>query len=285
MSPADETSVTTSDAGTVRGGPLAHKINYLFETVRRPDGKSYSNEEVAEAITELGEATISGTYLWYLRRGDRDNPTKKHLEVLARFFGVSPAYFFDDAPGLPHPRAERAQVGHPPAMQPPAARSEVPHPQHRPPEAGHPQADWLAEASPGTTHPGMGHPPGASPGHHPADYSTGPHTIGQHQSTAHGTVNPPGTHPGAHPSPTHSSPTHGGPTHGGPHESSAHPGAPYSSAAHGTVWPDDDGRWVAALLHGLSPRSLRAVADVISRVRELEGLPVTHPGPAFHSER
>jgi hypothetical protein len=92
MSPANE----PSDAGAAAEGTLAQKINHLFETVRRPDGKSYSNEEVAEAINERGEATISGTYLWYLRRGDRDNPTKKHLEVLARFFDVSPAYFFDD---------------------------------------------------------------------------------------------------------------------------------------------------------------------------------------------
>jgi transcriptional regulator with XRE-family HTH domain len=31
-----------------------------------------------------------------LRKGQRDNPTKKHLEALADFFGVPPAYFFDD---------------------------------------------------------------------------------------------------------------------------------------------------------------------------------------------
>lgn len=97
MSPTDEPSDATGNAGVVVGGSLASKINYLFETVRRADGKPYSNEEVAEAITELGEASISGTYLWYLRRGDRDNPTKKHLETLARFFDVSPAFFFDDA--------------------------------------------------------------------------------------------------------------------------------------------------------------------------------------------
>jgi transcriptional regulator with XRE-family HTH domain len=32
-----------------------------------------------------------------LRKGVRDNPTKRHLEALADFFGVAPAYFFDDA--------------------------------------------------------------------------------------------------------------------------------------------------------------------------------------------
>ena len=44
-----------------------------------------------------GGPTISATYIWQLRKGIRDNPTKKHLEALAGFFGVPPAYFFDDA--------------------------------------------------------------------------------------------------------------------------------------------------------------------------------------------
>jgi transcriptional regulator with XRE-family HTH domain len=96
MSAPDEPSATAGDTDSGRGWSLAHKINHLFETIRRPDGKPYSNEEVAEAINCRGDATISGTYLWYLRKGDRDNPTKKHLEVLARFFDVSPAFFFDD---------------------------------------------------------------------------------------------------------------------------------------------------------------------------------------------
>jgi transcriptional regulator with XRE-family HTH domain len=96
MSAFDEPVATTGDAEAGGVWSLANKINHLFETVRRPDGKPYSNEEVAEAINGRGDVTISGTYLWYLRRGDRDNPTKKHLEVLARFFDVSPAYFFDD---------------------------------------------------------------------------------------------------------------------------------------------------------------------------------------------
>jgi transcriptional regulator with XRE-family HTH domain len=95
------TDPLTATAGPAPEGSLAGKINQLFETVRRADGKPYSNEDVAEAINGRGEATISGTYLWYLRRGDRDNPTKKHLEVLARFFDVSPAFFFDDQPARP----------------------------------------------------------------------------------------------------------------------------------------------------------------------------------------
>ncbi|MFG2059410.1 helix-turn-helix domain-containing protein [Micromonospora sp. NPDC048930] len=77
---------------------LADKINNLFDTIRRPDGTPHSNEEVAAAMAKTGgTSTISATYLWLLRRGERDNPTKRHLEALAKFFDVSPAYFFDDA--------------------------------------------------------------------------------------------------------------------------------------------------------------------------------------------
>jgi transcriptional regulator with XRE-family HTH domain len=76
---------------------LAHKLDHLFHTVHPADRGEFSFEEVAEAIRARGGPTISATYLWQLRRGLRDNPTKKHLEALAGFFGVPPAYFFDDA--------------------------------------------------------------------------------------------------------------------------------------------------------------------------------------------
>lgn len=75
---------------------LAEKLNHLFRDIH-PSGRSeYSNEEVASAIAARGGPTISATYLWQLRKGIRDNPTKKHVEALAAYFGVPPAYFFDD---------------------------------------------------------------------------------------------------------------------------------------------------------------------------------------------
>ena len=75
---------------------LADKLNHLFATVHPADRGPYSNEEVAVAIRGR-RPTISGTYIWLLRKGERDNPTLKHLEALAAFFGVPAAYFFDDA--------------------------------------------------------------------------------------------------------------------------------------------------------------------------------------------
>lgn len=74
---------------------FAAKLNHLFETVVPVGGGTYSTEEVARAISS-GSVSISGSYIWLLRKGQRDNPTLKHIEALARFFGVPPAYFFED---------------------------------------------------------------------------------------------------------------------------------------------------------------------------------------------
>ena len=75
---------------------LADKIDHLFRTIHSRDRGEYTFEEVADAINQRGAATISPTYVWQLRKGLRDNPTKRHLEALAEFFGVNPSYFFDD---------------------------------------------------------------------------------------------------------------------------------------------------------------------------------------------
>lgn len=84
-----------SDEGTTER-TLAEKIDYLFRTVHPTKQGEYSYAEVAAAINQKGGPTISAAYIWQLRKGLRDNPTKKHLEALAEFFGVSPTYFFDD---------------------------------------------------------------------------------------------------------------------------------------------------------------------------------------------
>ncbi|GGX12845.1 hypothetical protein GCM10010297_37870 [Streptomyces malachitofuscus] len=74
---------------------LAQKLNRLFATVRSKDGPEFSNEHVAAAIRRTGVA-ISQSYIWQLRKGSKLNPTLRHLQALADFFGVPAAYFFDD---------------------------------------------------------------------------------------------------------------------------------------------------------------------------------------------
>lgn len=86
----------SSDATDRQATTLAAKIDRLFRALTGPRGRQYSHRDVANAINGRGEPTISPTYIWQLRTGLKDNPTKKHLEALAEFFGVPPAYFFDD---------------------------------------------------------------------------------------------------------------------------------------------------------------------------------------------
>jgi transcriptional regulator with XRE-family HTH domain len=74
---------------------IAEKLENLFHTVAGPRGE-YSLDDVATGIRQRGGPTISASYIWQLRKGVKDNPTKKHMEALADFFGVPAAYFFDD---------------------------------------------------------------------------------------------------------------------------------------------------------------------------------------------
>lgn len=75
---------------------LAEKLDRLFTTFHPRSGKEHTYKDVVEAIQAKGGPTISVGYLWQLRKGVKDNPTKKQLESLADFFGVPPAFFFDD---------------------------------------------------------------------------------------------------------------------------------------------------------------------------------------------
>jgi transcriptional regulator with XRE-family HTH domain len=78
------------------GRSLAEKLNYLFSHYTPRGGQEYSNEQVAAAISARGDVKISQSYIWQLRKSKKDNPTYKHLQALAGFFGVPVSYFFDD---------------------------------------------------------------------------------------------------------------------------------------------------------------------------------------------
>jgi transcriptional regulator with XRE-family HTH domain len=75
---------------------LAEKLDHLFRTMHPRNRGEVSYAEVAEGIRAGGGPSISASYLWELRTGRADNPTKRHLEALADYFGVNPSYFFDE---------------------------------------------------------------------------------------------------------------------------------------------------------------------------------------------
>lgn len=73
---------------------FAGRLDYLFRTVHPRGQRPYSYDYVAEAVTRDG-IEISANYIWMLRSGRRDNPTLRHMEGLARFFGVGPSFLTD----------------------------------------------------------------------------------------------------------------------------------------------------------------------------------------------
>jgi transcriptional regulator with XRE-family HTH domain len=71
--------------------PLTSRLNFLFATVRPPgEEREYTNSEVAAATG------VSASYIGYLRKGVRDNPSVDTVQALARFFGVRPSSLVDD---------------------------------------------------------------------------------------------------------------------------------------------------------------------------------------------
>jgi transcriptional regulator with XRE-family HTH domain len=85
-----------SESETDERPMLAVRLDDLFRTVR-PKGRHWTNAEVAEELKRLNpDLKVGGVYLSQLRTGKRCNPTPDLLAALARFFGVSVAYFFDD---------------------------------------------------------------------------------------------------------------------------------------------------------------------------------------------
>jgi len=76
---------------------LAEKIDHLF-TIRAEvdvEGKP-SYKKVASEIAQLSGESFSAAYLWQLHRGERTNPTLRHLRAMAQYFNVPVSYFTDD---------------------------------------------------------------------------------------------------------------------------------------------------------------------------------------------
>lgn len=71
---------------------LADKIDQLFRTFVRPDGREYTYKEVERGT---GRA-VTDAYIWKLRMGKASNPSYRILKALADFFQVPVTYFFED---------------------------------------------------------------------------------------------------------------------------------------------------------------------------------------------
>ncbi|MFE0490231.1 helix-turn-helix domain-containing protein [Streptomyces griseoaurantiacus] len=86
--------------------------NQILATHEDMDADGASMAEIERAVEEVRRARplLDRTYLSDLIRGKRDNPTKKVIEYLAHFFGVSPAYFFSGSDRTPETDAAEGEV-------------------------------------------------------------------------------------------------------------------------------------------------------------------------------
>ncbi|MEU2309381.1 helix-turn-helix domain-containing protein [Streptomyces misionensis] len=72
---------------------FAARLDQLFREVHPAGRGPWTNAEAARAIG------VSETYIGYLRKGARDNPTLSQMQALAAFFGIPVAYFVDNGEG------------------------------------------------------------------------------------------------------------------------------------------------------------------------------------------
>jgi transcriptional regulator with XRE-family HTH domain len=71
---------------------VPEKIDHLFKTVRRPDGREHTYDDVERGTG----GAVSRSYIWKLRHGRNRNPSLEVVEALGRYFDVPVTYFFDD---------------------------------------------------------------------------------------------------------------------------------------------------------------------------------------------
>ncbi len=84
---------------------IGAKVDHLFRTITRPDGKPYTYEQVAAGTG------LNFSYLRKLRVGKVASPSRKVLERLTTFFGITPDYWFRADNALPPDVQERHQLG------------------------------------------------------------------------------------------------------------------------------------------------------------------------------
>lgn len=92
-----------------RRGSVPERLRYLFDTVHAPGRKPYSAAEVARWINSNG-GSISSVYILKILSGERTDPSPRYLKQLAQFFGVSPAFFWEDDPPALDGAAQHAKI-------------------------------------------------------------------------------------------------------------------------------------------------------------------------------
>ena len=76
---------------------LAARLDHLFQTVLRPDGRKFTYDQVARALAQQSPPVqVTGSLIWRLHRGKSRDASLSVVAALARFFEVPPNYFLLD---------------------------------------------------------------------------------------------------------------------------------------------------------------------------------------------
>jgi hypothetical protein len=81
-----ETPPETSSA-TSPSEVIARNLNSLFKEDKRPDGRKFTNQDVAESVTRVTGDTCHRTWIAKLRSGKVAAPDLFRLDAVAEFFG------------------------------------------------------------------------------------------------------------------------------------------------------------------------------------------------------
>lgn len=76
---------------------LAGQVNRLFEVTKRPDGRKWTNAELAIHITGQTGSPCSRQWVGQLRKGADVEVLAPRLDAIATFFNVPEGYFTDPA--------------------------------------------------------------------------------------------------------------------------------------------------------------------------------------------
>lgn len=77
-------------------GTFAERLTTARDTIRRPDGKRYTLEEIAAGVRTHTGDTCSKQYIGDLLSGKYRAPSQRKIEGIAKVFGLPPGYFFND---------------------------------------------------------------------------------------------------------------------------------------------------------------------------------------------
>jgi transcriptional regulator with XRE-family HTH domain len=77
-------------------GTFAERLATARDSIRRPDGKRYTLEEIAAGVRAHTGDTCSKQYIGDLLSGKYTAPSQRKIEGIAKVFGLPPGYFFND---------------------------------------------------------------------------------------------------------------------------------------------------------------------------------------------